>query len=304
MDLKKIALIGAGSVGSVYSELLYNQHKDDFSVIADGKRSEKIKKNGLSVNGKVFFPNVVSASDNNYKADLIIFGVKNYHLSKALSDVKNSIKKETVLLPILNGVTARDEILKAFPDNKVLFGLTIGIDAVRKDDNVVSQYSGIIQFGNEKNDVISDEVAAIKGIFENSNINYEICTDMQRAIWKKFMINVGLNQVSAVGRVTYKGFCEIPEYHGLMQKAMLEVVKIAEALKINLTEEDVYDFDNLLVKFPKDSKTSMHQDAEAKRFSEVEYFSGTVIKYGKELNINTPVNDVLHDLIVGMEKAY
>ena len=126
---------------------------------------------------------------------------------------------------------------------------------------------------------------AIKEIFEKSNINYEICPDMQRAVWKKFMINVGLNQVSAVGRVTYRGFCEIPEYHRLMQKAMLEVVEIAEALKINLTKEDISDFDNLLVKFPKESKTSMHQDAEAKRLSEVEYFSGTIIKYGKELNI-------------------
>ena len=80
-----------------------------------------------------------------YKADLVIFTVKNYHLAQALKDVENVVTENTIFLTVLNGVTARDEIKAAYPNNTVLYGIGMGIDAVRSDEginaDVKAQYS-------------------------------------------------------------------------------------------------------------------------------------------------------------------
>ena len=112
MKIKNVALVGFGAIGCVYAKNFVKNIGDDFAVVAEGKRAEKIKK-GVIVNGERVVPRVVGPSEEGYKADLIIFTVKNYHLQQALSDVKNMVTDKTVFLTVLNGVTARDEIVEA-----------------------------------------------------------------------------------------------------------------------------------------------------------------------------------------------
>jgi len=85
---------------------------------------------------------------------------------------------------------------------------------------------------------------------------------------------------------------------------MMEVLTIAKASGIDLREEDVEEFVELMSHFSPNSKTSMLQDIEAKRRTEVDFFSGTVIEIGKKLNISTPVNHVLYCIIKSMEELY
>ena len=78
-----------------------------------------------------------------YKADLVIFTVKNYHLAQALKDVENVVTENTIFLTVLNGVTARDEIKAAYPNNTVLYGTLDRVLEVMKALNadVKAQYS-------------------------------------------------------------------------------------------------------------------------------------------------------------------
>jgi len=85
---------------------------------------------------------------------------------------------------------------------------------------------------------------------------------------------------------------------------MNEVLKIAKASQIDLREEDIDDFVTLMNSFSPMGRTSMLQDVEAKRRTEVDYFAGTVIEMGKKLNIPTPVNYVLYNIIKSVEQLY
>jgi len=293
-----------GAIGTVYGKLLYEQYGSDFAVIADESRREKLSEKGFTLNGSSFYPKVVSGSDDSLKYDLIIFCVKNYQLKDAIDDVRSFVGENTVLLTLLNGVTARTAIHAEYPDNKVLYGLSMKIDAIRTENGVVNTVDGEVHFGEADNTIISDEVQAVADCFNSSGIQSIVFPDMIRMIWKKFMLNVGVNQVTAVTKSTYGKVTSIETNLVLFREAMSEVLAIAKASGIDLREEDIEEFVELMSKFSPNSKTSMLQDVEARRKTEVDYFAGTVVEMGKKLSILTPVNHVLYCIIKSMEELY
>ena len=304
MMIKNVGLIGMGAVGTVYGRLLYNSFGDDFKVIADNTRKEKLQKSGFTLNNETFYPNVISAGDLQETFDLIIFCVKNYQLNEAIEDVKSFVGENTLLITFLNGVTARDRIHNAFPSNKVLYGLAMRIDAERKEKGFINTENGEIHFGEADNTVISSAVTAVQECFNEAGIKNIVFPDMIRMIWKKFMLNVGVNQVTAVTRAPYGKVTHVETNLALFKEAMNEVLKIAKELNIDLREEDIDDFVELMSKFSPMGRTSMLQDVEEKRKTEVDYFAGTVIEMGKKLNILTPVNYVFYNIIKSIESLY
>lgn len=304
MKIKTIALIGMGAVGTVYGNALYKRYGSDFAVVSGKSRKEKLKEQGFTLNGNTFHPNIFSEGDNNIKFDLIIFCVKNYQLESAIDDVRSFVGKNTILITFLNGVTARSRIHAAYPSNKVLYGLTMRIDAERTENGVINTEDGEIHFGEADNTVISSEVQAVQNCFNDSGIKNIIFPDMIRMIWKKFMLNVGVNQVSAVTRAPYGKVTNISTNLSIFREAMMEVLAIAKASNVDLREEDINDFVTLMSNFSPNGRTSMLQDIEAKRRTEVDYFAGTVVEMGKSLDIPTPVNHVLYCIIKSLEQLY
>ena len=115
------------------------------------------------------------------------------------------------------------------------------------------------------------------------------------------MINVGINQVSAALRAPYKFFQAPGEARSLMDSAMREVMLLAQVQGINLIERDIESWHDVLSKLSPDGKTSMFQDVEAGRKTEVEMFAGKVIELGKRFGIPTPVNEELFRKLYSIE---
>ena len=178
------------------------------------------------------------------------------------------------------------------------------IDAEKTDEGFINTEDGEIHFGEADNKVVSPEVMAVEECFNEAGIKNIVFPDMIRMIWKKFMLNVGVNQVTAVTRSPYGKVTHLETNLTLFKDAMNEVLSIAKVSNIDLREEDIDDFVNLMNNFSPMGRTSMLQDVEAKRKTEVDYFAGTVIEMGKKLNVPTPVNYVLFNIIKSLENLY
>jgi 2-dehydropantoate 2-reductase len=124
---------------------------------------------------------------------------------------------------------------------------------------------------------------------------------MIRIMWWKFMINVGINQASAILRAPYGVFQASPYAQQIMESAMREVLVIAASKGINLVEADIQEWYAFLNTLDPKGKTSMLQDIEAGRKTEVEIFGGKVLEMGKETGIQTPVNEILFHAIKVIE---
>jgi 2-dehydropantoate 2-reductase len=116
------------------------------------------------------------------------------------------------------------------------------------------------------------------------------------------MINVGINQPSAVLSASYGVFQTSKHAQQIMESAMREVMTVAEAAGVNLVEKDISDWYTYLKTFDPAGKTSMLQDIEAGRVTEVDIFAGKVIELGKTYSLPTPVNEFLFHAIKFLEQ--
>jgi 2-dehydropantoate 2-reductase len=142
----------------------------------------------------------------------------------------------------------------------------------------------------------------VQEAFTRAGLPHETPEDMPRALWWKFMINVGMNQASAVMGASYGVFRSSEDARALMRSLMEEVITLAKAKEVRLAAKDIEDWLAILPDLAPEGKTSMLQDMEAGRPTEVEMFAGKVMALGRELGIATPVNEALRHIIRVLDK--
>lgn len=303
--IEKIGIVGLGAIGTVYGDMLQKTGKYDVKAIVDQNRKQRYETDGIYVNNEKVDFTYITPNELSERLDLIIITVKYGQLQEAISSIKNYVGEKTSILSLLNGITSEEEISEVYGKEKILYAICNGIDSTRDGNRIFCTNLGIISFGEEKNEVLTERVQQIKTCFEHAQIPVEVPKDMKRTLWYKFMINVGMNQASAVTRAPYKYFQQPGYARDLAQSAMREVISLAQVQNIDLTEEDMSNFFSaVLSKVSPAGKTSMLQDVEAKRETEVSMFSEKVIQYGEKHQIATPVNHTLYHIIRTIEEAY
>lgn len=302
-QINRVGILGAGAMGAFFADRFAAVPEFSTGLIADPARAERLKQDGLVINSKVCHFNVIEPSLPTEPLDLIIVALKHPQLSDALAGIQLLVKPETLFLSVMNGLDSEEIISAEFGKEKVLYAISVGIDAVREGNRVTYTKPGRHIFGEADNSTPSAKVLRVKEAFEKAGIQYEIPTDMLRTLWWKFMVNVGVNQASAVLRAPYGVFHSNPHAQALMEALMQEVVTLAQARNINLTRQDINDWYPVLNTLSPNGKTSMLQDIEASRPTEVEVFGEKVVKLGKELGIPTPVNQTIVEIIRVMETS-
>ncbi len=305
--IEKISIIGFGAIGSAYiSQIAKFLPYENIRVIASGKRGEKYRAEGVNINGSNFRFKVSDPSEKCQPADLLIFAVKFNQLAEAIEQANNHIGADTIIISLLNGITSEEIIGAKYGMEKVLYSLAVGIDAVRIDSSVTFTNLGSIPFGEKTNipGNFTDKVIRLQEFFDRTHINYSIPEDMIRTLWWKFMMNVGINQTSAVLKAPYGVFQNVEEARSIMIAAMQEVISIAKEASITLTQEDIEEMMAIVNKLSPTGKTSMLQDIEACRQTEVNIFAGTVVELGKQYQVPTPVNKMLFDIIKATEAMF
>jgi 2-dehydropantoate 2-reductase len=296
-------MVGAGAVGAAVAGIIADHEPAAVSVLAAAGRRERYVREGFILNGvRRDFP-LVSPGEAG-EAQLIIVAVKNYQLEDAIRDMASLVGPRTLILSLLNGITSEEKLAAAFGAEKVPYAMILGIDAVR--DGNVTEFSsmGKVHFGDARNTAgaWSPRISRISRFLARTGVQHEVPPDMVRSLWYKFMINVGINQVSAIIRGTYRVFQEAPEARAVMTAAMAEVVAISRVMGTGLEEADIAAWDQTLLRLGPENKTSMLQDVEAGRSTEVDAFAGEVIRLGTKAGIPVPVNQTLHDLLRAMER--
>ena len=284
----RIGIFGFGAVGTtLYSQL---EGYSDLYVLAPLNRYEKLKKE-IFVNDIKYKPNVTT----NGLMDLIIVCVKNYDLDEAINDLKPFVKKETIILPLLNGITAREKLQNAYKDNNVLYGLIF--TESNKNENIIKT-SKIINlcFGEKNNEIIKDYLLEIKKVFDKYKINNEIPLNMEAKCWTKWMLNLGINQISALMNATYNDMTH-PLLKDLLFDIFDEVYEVSKAYNVGLTKDDINLMHERVNAFNSDRVTSLTLDFNKGGKNELDIFGPTLIKLAEDKDIDVPINKTIYRLI-------
>lgn len=308
-EIRYALVVGAGAIGSAVAATIHKARAGAVRLLADDRRAAALARDGLSVNGERLDLPVLPARRAPAPGDepgLVLFCVKNHQLAAAIRDAAPCVGPGTLMLSLLNGIDSEKDLRATFGEDRVLDAMILAIDAVRVGNATTFTVGGTVHFGEDRNlpGAWSGRVSRIAAFFDRCGVRYKVPEDMVHSMWFKLMVNVGMNPVSAILRAPYSSFQRFPEARRVMLAAMGELIAISEVLGTGLSEEDIGTWDRTLAGLSPEGKSSMLQDVEARRKTEIELFAGTVVRLGRETGVAAPVNALLLDMIRTIERGY
>lgn len=301
MPIKSVSIIGLGAEGSIaYYALRKSMPREAVSVIADGERAERLKNSGININGVQYELHVRAAGDCEEKPQLIIVAVKDHQLAGTYEAIAKELGQDTAIVSLMNGISSEEQLSQQFGTEHVVYSVS-RINAKKSGNKVEFIPFGEILIG-EKDRHVSQRVKDIYDLFSagvDTVISDDICLD----IWRKFLFNSACNTVEAIFHGNHSWFQRIPEACDAMECIMQEIVKLAHAMDIGLTQEDIRHLDGIFNKYASDGMCSMAQDMVSGRPTEINMFMGEALRLGKLHGVDLPVCRFVYDIIVSMDKV-
>lgn len=302
--IRKTAIVGMGALGLLYAKQITKiLGNDAVSFIMDSERIEKYKDVTFTINNEEYKFNLQD-KDAADVYDLVIVAVKYNGLKSAIEAMKNCVDEHTVIMSVMNGITSENIIAQTFGKSHLIYTVAQGMDAMKFGNDLRFTQMGELRIGiiepNQQGNL--DKVIEF---FDYVEMPYTNDSDILHRMWAKFMLNVGVNQTCLAYTTTYSGCLEEgSEANKVFIDAMKEVVTLANAEGIELSDKDIEEYCKIIRTLDPDGVPSMRQDGIAKRKSEVEMFAGTVIEMAKKHKIPTPANKLLYDKIHEIESTY
>lgn len=297
--IEKIDIIGLGALGTMYADFFSRRiGKENVRVLADRERTMKYMKNGVTFNGRKCDLNFCVSEDETEPSQLMVFAVKYGNLKDAIKENAHLVGKDTVMLSVLNGIKSEDDLGEAFGYDRVVYCTAQKMAAGKSGNAAECDFMGEWALGiREKNEVRIKNLERVTDFLERAGFPYVLPEDIMKGMWEKLMCNVGVNQAVTLFEGTYADVQKEGRAKEMMQEAMRETVKVANAEGIPLSEGDVQKWTGVIDGLNPEGEPSMRQDAKAGRKTEKELFSGTVCALGDRHGIDTPVNDLFYKKI-------
>ncbi|MDD3368887.1 MAG: ketopantoate reductase family protein [Lachnospiraceae bacterium] len=308
--MKTVRIVGMGALGILFGDFLTKAlGKEQVSFVADNNRIEKYRKRKITDNGDLCDFSYVDANEKGTPADLLIFAVKATALESALETTANQVGEHTIILSLLNGISSEEIIAGRFGWEHMLYCVAQGMDAVKEEsaDVTALTYSkmgelciGLPEADKERMPLLD----AVFDLFTEIKMPFTREQDIMHRLWSKFMLNVGINQVTMIFEGGYGVVQKPGKERDMMQAAMREVILLAGLEHVNVTEEDLEYYVNLTDQLSPTGMPSMRQDGKAHRKTEVELFAGTVCRLAEKHNVKVPVNEMIYKRVKEMEQSY
>ena len=299
----KILIVGTGAVGGYFGGMLAKSG-EDVTFLARGEHLKAIQEKGLYIKSIIgdfnIKINAVEKPNANEKYDLIVIAVKSYDLPDACNNIKGTVKNETVLMSLLNGVDSEEIIGSIFGADNVI-GSVAFIGSQISEAGVISHTaSGMITIG-ELDGVKSKRCEEILKIFERAKIPIKLSENIQKDIWAKMVWNTGFNAITALTGSLVSDVLSIPESRKIVEMAMKETVEVANKKGISLSDDLAEKTVSKTLKAG-EIKTSMLQDRENGKAMEIDSINGAIVRLGHEMNIPVPVNETLYGALKVINK--
>ena len=208
--IRKAHISGLGAVGSVFASILYEHNRESVKVIVDAERAHRYKEQGVTVNGRRYDFDYIISQPSVEPADLILIAVKGHQLGESIEAINPFVGENTIIMSLLNGISSEDILADEFGDTHILHAFVVGTDATRDGLDTRFGNRGRIVFGHRSRPD-SPDVKAVKDFFERTGVPYSIPSDILKEQWWKFLMNVSINQTSAILRAPYRVYQNIQE---------------------------------------------------------------------------------------------
>ena len=299
----RIGIIGIGGVGGYFGGLLAKAYQESNAIeiifIARGETQKTITKRGLKIvtdNDEIIvFPDLVSNDPNVIgKLDFLICATKTYDIEESLIAIKKCITKNTVILPLYNGVDAPERINVLFPENEVLQGCVYIVAMIDSPGQIkkIGTYEKL--FFGSSNAPIS-VLNRLQSIFAAAKIESYLAENIEESVWEKFVFISALASATCYLDQNIGEILSSKKSRSFYVDLLNEVTMLAAVKGLNLPQDIVLQSIQKLENSPLDATSSMHRDLKAGRKTELASLTEFVVNEGLKYEVETPTYQMVMD---------
>lgn len=296
----RIAVFGTGGVGGYFGGRLA-QAGNEVVFIARGAHLAAIRRDGLRVDSIagdfVITPAVATDAPASVgPVDAVLVCVKAWQVADAAAAMLPMLGRDSLVLPLENGVEAADQLAAVVGSGRVLGGLCRIMSFVFGPGRI--RHAGVaptLELG-ERDRRRSRRGAALLAAFDKTiGVSATIADDIEAALWEKFLFIASLSGVGALAGKAAGVLRRDPETRAMLEGAMREIEALARARGVALRGDIVERTLSYVDGLPEAATTSMQRDILEGRPSELAYQNGAVVRLARAAGVPVPVNERIYE---------
>ena len=292
-----IGILGVGAIGGLLASQLANEEKN-IVCLGSSKSIDFIKKNGILLKSNFygerrFFP--LLNLQKNESFDYLFITVKGFNLGNALEMYKGFYSNKTIAISLLNGTGYEEIIKKYFKENYIIgsIGLVEAFTNPNKEIIHKSNQKPQIEISYNKKSLYK-HTQIINDLIRAANINCEIIEDQDLLIWRKLIRLCTISTITSISKSNI-GFARNNEpFKSIMKNLIHELCQIAAKENKIFDERQI---EKAIYSLPEELRTSMQNDIESKKQSEMEFILGETLRKGNSYDLNLPMMSICYSYL-------
>lgn len=298
----KIAILGAGAMGSLFGSYL-SQKNEVWLIEIDQNKVDFLNREGVKIReadgDAIFHPRAVSSAKGLGEMDLVIIFVKAMFSESALAANRELIGENTYVMTLQNGAGHEQTILKFTDPRHVVIGTTKHNSSILETGYINhggggESYIGLLEGENAALGVVAET-------FTECGFVTEVSDNVRKLIWNKLFINVSASVMTGVLQSSLDFLRESDHAWVLVERLAREAVAVANAGGMDFDADEVVHDVRLLVENSHNGYTSIYADLRNGMKTEVDTISGSVVCEAKRLKIAAPAHEFVVELVHAME---
>ncbi len=297
----KIAVIGAGAMGSLYGGRLAAAGSDVVLYDINKEHVDAVNRGGLSIEDIGTGKNEITRPKASYDpaavsgSDVIIIFVKSTATEAVARQFADTAGEETIVMTLQNGVGNEEILRRYFGGGRTAAGVTsegatfLGPGKIRHAGRGPTH----LCMSDKNNGRLKPLVAELK----KAGFEADVEENIENLIWSKLIINIGINALTALTGLHNGKLLDYPETKTLIEELVKEAVRVVEAKGLRLTYNDPVEMVYTVCEKTGGNRSSMLQDFDRGSRSEIDFINYAVVREGEKLRIPMPVNKTVSLLV-------
>jgi 2-dehydropantoate 2-reductase len=301
----RIYMIGSGAMGGLYGGLLARAGYDVTLIDPREDHIGKIKTEGLTLEGMrgTHVIRVAAQRDGAglAPADLAIIFTDANATREAARLARQLLKPDGFALTLQNGIGNVEALVAELGKQRVIAGVSMNSAANPASGRSAYTNVGMTSIG-ELDGSSTQRVKQVADMLNKAEIPTEIIPDPMNWIWGKFVLNCGINALTAITGLRSGEIYRTPEVSALQDRVIDEIMAVVDRKQLKLPEKNPRQKikDHCRVRY---NKPSMMQHIEQGRRTEIDALNGALVREAKSLGIAVPYNEAVVAVVKGLEKS-
>ncbi len=306
----RFMVMGAGSIGSVVGGMLHAGGHDVY-LVGKGPHIDAVMRNGLRIAGiwgDILADDIPAAGsvakmlEDGFEPEWTLFAVKSYDTADAMRDLLTALPGQRGVISLQNGLGNYRAIDEAAPGMAVGARVIFGATTVEPGRVEVTVSADDVLIGPGR-----ESVSGVVEAFADSRIPCRFEENIQSYIWDKVLYNVCLNALATILRTDYGSLWDDEGTRSIIGRLVREFYEVARSEGVGLVSPGPDDylsrFARELLPPTRDHRSSMQEDIEHGRRTEIDALNGAIEAIGSRRGIDTPANETLTRMIRHLEHS-